>query len=73
MVTAQNRPQKHKLNVKPLELNVINNDVTNHDNSCNSIECLDKPISRCTVCFKYYCHTHVRRHSHSMDNFEILT
>jgi len=44
----------------------------NSDTSCNSVDCIFKPISRCTICLKYCCYVHASQHTHSMDNFEIL-
>ena len=47
-------------------------EVRNHNNSCNAIDCIFKPISRCTVCSEYYCYAHANEHAHAIDNFEIL-
>ncbi len=49
-----------------------NTDVRIKDTSCNNVDCIFKPISRCTICSGYYCYVHASQHTHSMDNFEIL-
>ena len=49
-----------------------NTNARNHDTSCNTVDCIFKPISRCTIYSEYYCYVHANKHPHSMDNFEIL-
>ncbi len=65
---AKNLPQP-LLHTPNLENNT--ND-RNHDAVCNTVDCIFKPISRCSICSKYYCYLHANKHTHSMDNFEIL-
>ena len=50
----------------------INTDIRNDDKSCNAVDCLSRPISRCTLCSEYFCYSHANGHAHSIDNLEIL-
>lgn len=72
MVLTSDVLQKSKSKATTRTELVNNTGDKNHDNSCNAVDCLFKPISRCTICSEYYCYSHVNEHAHSLDSFEIL-
>jgi hypothetical protein len=72
MVITSDLVQKSSTNVGVLTKSANNTDDTNHDKSCNYVDCIFKPISKCTLCSWYYCYVHANEHAHSMDNLEIL-
>ena len=72
MVITSDALQNYDINIPILTHSSNNTNIINHDHSCNAVDCLFNPISRCTVCLEYYCYLHVNGHAHSLDNFEIL-
>ena len=72
MVITSAFAQKSSTNVGVRTKSVNNTADTNHDNSCNYVDRIFKPISKCTLCSEYYCYVHANEHAHSMDNLEIL-
>ncbi|WP_144729493.1 hypothetical protein [Candidatus Nitrosocosmicus arcticus] len=72
MVITSDVLQKSKSKITTRTELENNTDSRNHDTSCNNVDCIFKPISRCTLCSEFYCYGHASQHAHSMDNFEIL-
>ena len=70
VITSDARKSNTAVTTRTKSIN--NTDARNHDTSCNNIGCIFKPISRCTICSEYCCYVHANKHTHAMDNFEIL-
>lgn len=63
--------QKYESHVDSIALTTTNG-IKNNDTTCSAIDCISRPISRCTICSEYFCYLHGHKHIHSLDNFEIL-
>ena len=62
--------QKYEENISMVTESSNNDYIKNYVYSCNSVDCLSKAISTCTICLKCYCYLHGNGHAHSMDNIK---